>query len=588
MPRQYLAEGLKGSFPFIADPKNIVVESLPNGATRTRIPGRFSVCDCINGNGRRYSKKVWEKNLQPGSLLTKSIQENAAWGLLEHPKDGQVTLQSPICIRTTAAKLQEGKDPEGKPIWEVVGEISILNPKLVPESARLVAMIEEGYCPRVSSRGFGSLVRAADGIDDVQEDYVCEGWDVVMKPSFESALLSPTPESKPASAAESVKPAPAAPISETAPVTSNVATSVTAVVTPGQPPVVTASTPGVKVTLEAAEKGSQVPTAGAPAPVKPTTESSQNKAMNVNEIKSQIAPFRSLDPSKLSPQRFAEGMSQLGALHQEVANFVAEDAKRSWQGQQLHDEIKAVEQSWSETQLVPGKKAHKLQEDNTKLMQVIKAVAQTALGFKKRVGESLKQSGRLTALLNEVTERGQAWRQQSKAFEGEATKYKRRFMMASEALHQFADKYKTDITEMGKAHLNLEFKEKIMASPELQTLLKEATKPKALVPIRLALEGKIEVAVAKSILEGKTSLDETLKGLKGATSSAAPGKTNESKTAAAPSATEGTKPAASAAGSPTAPVSDGVTIVSAKPGDPRQLSEAVGMVERLSKATAAA
>ncbi len=590
MPLQYLAEGLKGSFPFIADPKNIVVESLPGGGTRTRIPGRFSVCDCINGNGRRYSKGVWEKNLQSGSLLTKSIQENAAWGLLEHPKDGQVTLQSPICIRTTAAKLQEGKTSEGKPVWEVVGEISILNPKLVPEAARLTAMIEEGYCPRVSSRGFGSLVRAADGVDDVQEDYICEGWDVVMKPSFESAVLSPAPESK--TTAESVKPAAAAataPISETIPpvTTSNSqVVPVTAIVTPGQAPAAAAA-PGVKVTLEAAEQGAPVPTAGAAAPVKPTTESSQNKVMNVNEIKSQITSFRSVDPSKLPPTRFAEGMSQLGALHQEVANFVAEDAKRSWQGQQLHDEIKSVEQSWAETQLAPGKKATRLQENNTKLMQVIKAVAQTALGFKNRIGESIKQQNRQSALLAEVTERGQAWRQQARAMESEAIKNKRRFMMASEALHQFADKYKTDITEMGKAHLTLEFKDKIN-TPEFQAVLKEATKPKALVPIRLALEGKITLDVAKSILEGKVSLDETLKGLKGTQSSAAPGKTNESKTAAAPSATEGTKPAAPATGSPTAPVSEGVTIISQKPGDPRGLTEAVGMVERLSKATAAA
>src|SRR5208337_2619548 len=209
MPSQYLAEGLKGSFPFVADTKNIVVESLPGGGTRTRIPGRFSVCDCINGNGRRYSKGVWEKNLQPGSLLTKSIQENAAWGLLEHPKDGQVTLQSPICIRTTAAKLQEGKTPEGKPVWEVV-----------------------------------------------------------VKPSFESALLSPTPEAK--TTAESVKP-PTAPISETVPpvTTSNSpALTFTAVVTPEQPPAATAAASGVKVTLEAAEKVSQAPTAGASAPVK--------------------------------------------------------------------------------------------------------------------------------------------------------------------------------------------------------------------------------------------------------------------------------------------------------------------------------
>jgi hypothetical protein len=562
MARQLLVEGLKGSFPFIADRTKIVVENLSTGGTRTRIPGRFSVCDCINGNGRRYGKRVWEKNLQPGSLLTKAISENAAWGLLEHPKDGQVTLQSPICIRTTAAQLQESKDEKGSPVWEVVGEISILNPQLVPEAARLTAMIQEGYCPRVSSRGFGSLVRDAAGVDDVQEDYVCEGWDVVMKPSFESAVLTPQPES--------VKTTPAStpPLSEaTVPPSA-----------PSQPPATATTAPAVtKPNLEAVEPGSQTPSAAAKTPAKPANESTtQEKAMNANEIKAQITAIRSQDPSRLNPAQFAESMSQLSTLHQEVANFVAEDSKRSWEGQQLHETIRSVERTWSETQLAPGKKASKLQEDNTKLMQVVKAVAQTALSFKNRIGESMKNQNRQAALLAEVTERGQAWRQQAKALEEDAAKYKRRFMLASEALHVFARKYKADVTELGKAHLNLEFKEKA-ETPEFKALLKEAAKPKALVPIRLALEGKITVEVAKSILEGKTSLNETLKGIKSTSASPAPGTTNESKTAAQPAAGNKT---------PTATVSGGVTILTPAPTDPRGLTEAVDMVNRLSKAIA--
>lgn len=575
MARQYLAEGLKGSIPFVPDTKSIVVESLPNGKTRARIPGRLSVCDCVNGNGRRYGKNVWEKNLQSGSSLMKSLSENAAWGLLEHPKDGQISLQSPICIRTVSAKLQEGKDENGKPVWEVVGEISILNPTLVPEAGRLLAMIEEGYCPRVSSRGFGSLVRnTSDGVDDVQDDYICEGWDVVMKPSFESAILKPATEDKTEESKTAIVPA-TTQISETT--TDNAASGVivTAIVTGGQPAVVTNATPGVKITTLEAEKA---PTAAAPAPAKPLKE----QAMNINEIKSQITSFRSQDPSKLGPQQFAEGMSSMGLLHQEIANYVAEDAKNSWKGQQLHGELSRIEGTWSETQLAPGKRASKLNEDNSKLMQVTKAVAQTAIGMKKKLGEAHKQNSRVSALLNEVTERGQNWRQRAKALESEVQKYKRRFMMASEALHQFAGKYKTDMTEMGRAHLTLEFKEKAAADAELSKLLKEATRPKALIPIRLALEGKITLETAKGILGGKISLDETLKSLKSATAQ----KVDESKKTAPPVAEGNNKPAAPAAGSPTAPVSEGVTIVSPKPTDPRELNEAIGMVNRLSKANA--
>lgn len=542
MARQYLAEGLKGSFPFIADTSKIVVESLPNGQKRTRIPGRFSVCDSVNGNGRRYGKRVWEKNLQNGSLLMQSISENSAFGLLEHPKDGQVTLQSPICILTMTALLREGKDEGGKTVNEVAGEIAIVGTE---EGKKLTALIEAGYNPRVSSRGFGSLVRAADGVDDVQEDYVCEGWDVVLKPSFESAVLTPAreesvPESK-------IAPSPAAPISET---------TVVAFLNGKEIPVTPVKSEP-KINLES-EAGSQ-----APAPSKPVTESSQTKTMQLSEIKSQITAFKGTAPARLAPQQFAEGMSQLSALHQEVANYVAEDAKRSWQGTQLHNEIASLETSWSECQLAPQKNVTKLNESNSKLMQVVKAVAQTAQTFKRKLGESAKREGRHSALLNEVTERGQAWRQHALAMEQEAVKYRRRFMMASEALFQLGGKYKADITEMGKAHLTLEFKEKI--TPEVQKMLSEAKVPKALIAIRNVLEGKVSPEAPKGA-DGKPTTPLA-----------------ESK-AAAPSATEGTKPTAGAKGSPTAPVSEGVAVISTAPTDPRGVNEAISMVGRLSKA----
>jgi hypothetical protein len=547
MARQYLAEGLKGAFPFIADVKNIVTESLPDGRTRTRIPGRFSVCDCVNGNGRRYGKRVWEMNLKEGSALMESVKRNGAFGLLEHPKDGQVDLRSNISHMVTAAKLQESKDAKtGQAVWEVTGEIQIIDAPGFPDGQRLRSLIEYcGYNPLVSSRGFGSLVRAHDGIDDVQDDYVCEGWDVVIKPSFESAELKPNREISTAEAATPAASSSAAKITEAQP-------QVTATATlNGEPVPVTVTVPAQTPTLAAAP-GSQSQASAVAPPVK-QQESSSN-TMNLNEIRTQITSFRSLKPNELGPQRFAEGMSQLGTLHQEVANFVAEDAKRSWQGTQLHDEIKGIETSWAESQMAPGKKAVKLTEDNTKLMQVIKAVASTGLVFKKKLGEALRQTGRQTALLNEVVERGQAWRTLAKQNEDEATKYRRRFMMASEALTALGAKYKADVTEMGKRVIQLEFKDKAN-TPEIAKALKEATKPKDLVAVRNLLEGK----------------DKT---------SPAPG--DKPAEGAAP-ITEDKKPAATPAeGAPKAPVSEGVTIMSQKPTDPRTLNEAISMVTRLS------
>src|SRR5512139_1627004 len=206
--RQYLIEGVTGAFPFIVDrSKTPVAESRPNGSSFHRIPGRFSVCDCVNGNNRRYSKRVWEKNLQPGSVLQESITRNAAFGLLEHPKDGIVTLLSPISHHVTKAAMVESKDAQGQPVYEVVGEIALLDTE---EGKKLKALIEGGYNPLVSSRGYGSLEKAPDGVDEVKEDYVCEGWDVVIKPSFEQAELSPDRSSTNAQMAQPVAPNPQA------------------------------------------------------------------------------------------------------------------------------------------------------------------------------------------------------------------------------------------------------------------------------------------------------------------------------------------------------------------------------------------
>lgn len=550
--RQYLAEGLKGAVPFVADRDKIIVESLPNGKTRTRIPGRFSICDCINGNNRRYSKRVWEKNLQTGSRLMEAIEKNAAFGLLEHPKDGQVTLLSPISHVVTAAALKEGKDNSGGQLHEVIGEIQVLGTE---EGKKLTALIEAGYNPLVSSRGFGSLVKSTDGVDEVQDDYVCEGWDVVIKPSFESAQLEPSrEESQPPAKTDEAR---------------SLAEATTVIPAPSAATGTATGTTNLKVEM----LGSQPSGSGAPAPAKQINESSHATTMNRTDIKNQITTMRGLDPSKLSPQRFAEGMAQLANLHQEIANYVAEDAKRGWEGQQLHEEIKSVENTWSETQLAPGKRATKLNEDNSKLGQVIKAVAKTALVYKGKLGESLKAVSRTSKLLEAVVKRGEGWQQIAEQRGQQLGALQRRFKMAAEALDMFATKYKADVTELGKRVIQLEFAGKAQ-TPEIQKMLKEATKPKHIAAIREAIEGKVSPPAGDTKPAEGTPATTTP-----ATAGAA---TTESKKPG-----DSSKPVAeSQEKKPEAVVSEGMTVLSPKPSDPRFLNESVEMVRRLAKASA--
>lgn len=530
--RQPLLEGERGAVPFIVDRKIPFVTENRNGAAFTKIPGRFSICDSVNGNNRRYPKKVWEKNLTEGSALRQAIAKNAAFGMLEHPTNGQISLQSPICILVTEAKLQPATDAAGKQVNEVVGEIIVLN---TPEGQKLRALIEAGYNPLVSSRGFGSVVRASDGVDEVQDDYVCEGWDPVLKPSFETAELWAHQE--------------------------------------GQKPL--AVQPEVALAEGQAPQSAPVasaPAAAAPAPraeaQKPITE---NKSMDLNNIKSQITAFTG-QKVPTDPKRFAEGLGAMNQLHQEIANYVAEDGKRSYQGSQLHEELQRVETAWASTAMAPSKQVTKLAENNVKTLRVTKLVVEAAVGLRRKLAESLSQNAEATQLVEELTERGQAWVAVADRRKQENADLSKKLDVACEALDIMAARYRQDMTDTGRHIITLEFAEKAQTT-EIQKLLKEAKDPKDIIAIREKLEGK------KPATPAPASTQEGTPAAGAPAPAAAP---------AAPAA-GAAAPAPAAAAAP-AKVQEGQGSESAPTGEPRVLvpsvhsvTESVDMVKRLSQ-----
>lgn len=535
--RIYLAEGLKGSISFFPDkvPANLVQENLPDGRKGWRIPGRFSESDVVNGNGRRYRKSVWEKNLQEGSTLKKLISENGAFGLLEHPKDGQVTLESPISHSVTGVKLDEN--------GVVTGEITIIDYGDGSPGRKLKALIEQGYNPRVSSRGFGSLIKGTDGVDEVQDDYVCEGWDVVIKPSFETAVLNPDrsspaldtvlgrTESKPATEGK--------PVNET--------TLKTEPTQDSQPAPAPSTAPAVPTAV---------------AQPKPTVIT-ESTAMNINEVKSRIAQLRSQGQAGLTPKQFAEGVAVMAELHNAVATYVAEDAKRSWEGTKLHQEIESLENAWASAQNAPSKTALKLRENQNKVLHVCKNLVETALKYKNALAESLKASAAQHRLVEEITTNGQGWMALANKRKARLEFLEKKYVLATECLQVMTARYNEDMSALGTHIINLEFKDKL--TPEIQTALKEAKTPKAILAIREQLEGKPEAAAPTTPSNPETK-------------PATAGKTQESKPApsAAAPVTE-SKPAA-----PAAPV-----IESSVPTNPRcSVTESLGILSRLSLASA--
>lgn len=584
--RQYLAEGVTGAYPFIVDrTKPLVTESRPSGLSITHIPGRFSICDAINGNNRRYSRQVWEMNLKPGSNLQESIKANRALGLLEHPKDGMVTLNSPISHHVTKAEMVEARDPvTGKMIYEVHGEISLYDTE---EGKKLKAMIEGGYNPMVSSRGYGSLKRASDGVDDVETDFVCESWDVVATPSFKDAVLTPVRDLQP----------------------SLTTTHITPHV---QPNPVGECKEGFWKCKDCdceCEKGKPCKKCNKSCTesisetlkeTKPSLTQNKENTMNLQEISGRIAALESTDLTKLNPQRFAESLAEVDRLHNLVAE-AATEPKQQWQGSKLHARLDAFASKISESASAPSAKARKLSEHNIKLMKVLEATAKTGVAYKTKLSESLKANSKQTKLVEALTQRGQGWKVLAEKRGTKLESMQKDYDTACALTDSVVKRYHEDLTAMGRRLLRLEFAEKAQ-HPSIVKQLKEATRLRHILAIREQLEGKKPIlgeadgkmSGAAKPAEGKAPGKEAIKDekVKNAGDPAkeevadAPGKVcTESKTEPAKTEPAKTEPGITAQiKSPAQTMESAKVVLNVR--NPRDLTESVEMVHRLSKATA--
>ena len=409
------------------------------------IPGRLSVCDCVNGNNRIYPQTVWQKNLAEDSSLRKSIKSHSAFGLLEHPKDGKIDLNSPISHILTNVWM------EG---LEVHGEITLVR---TAEGMKLSALIEAGYNPLVSSRGYGSVTPNERGVDVVQDDFVCESWDCVHTPSFTDAVLNPPREEAAKQESKELGEAKAAPAAASKQSLSE-----------GTAPAVAESSP-----KPASASGKTQTTTPMP---------------DIKAIQESVSRLRAVDPSKLDPKRFAEGLTQAQSLHRDVAEIVAEAPKLSYDGQRLHDELNAIESAFNEAAKAPGKTVTTLKEQQTKTLKVLKGVAETALSFKGKLKEAMKQLAHLREQL--------AYRQNKMLVQ------EKKIAITCAALDEMTRRYNEDTTSLGRRLIVLEFNP---TDEAIKKRLNEAVKPAQLVPIRAELKKLTEgpAPAAKQIPDGK-------------------------------------------------------------------------------------
>jgi len=158
--------------PFSVSPMALIEGKGTNG--NPLVEGVLATCEVKNGNGRYYSKDLWEREIDKYMTL---VKERRACGELDHP-DSQV-----INLKNVSHNISS--------IWwdgdNIMGKIEILP---TPSGNILKALIESGIKVGVSSRGMGSLKQVGEVLE-VQDDFELLCFDFVSTPSNPGSFMYP-------------------------------------------------------------------------------------------------------------------------------------------------------------------------------------------------------------------------------------------------------------------------------------------------------------------------------------------------------------------------------------------------------------
>jgi hypothetical protein len=143
------------------------------------VEGILATAEVKNGNGRYYSRDLWEREIDKYKVL---VDENRAMGELDHPESSVINLQN---VSHNISDMWWDGD-------NVMGKIEILP---TPNGNILKALVESGITVGVSSRGMGSL-KDVGGLMEVQDDFELLCWDFVSTPSNPDSFMHLVKESK--------------------------------------------------------------------------------------------------------------------------------------------------------------------------------------------------------------------------------------------------------------------------------------------------------------------------------------------------------------------------------------------------------
>ena len=136
------------------------------------VEGILATAEIKNGNGRYYSRELWEREINKYLPL---VKDNRAMGELDHPESQVINLKN---VSHNITNMRWDGD-------NVIGTIEILP---TPSGNILKALIGSGITVGVSSRGMGSLKQVGE-LMEVQDDFELLCWDFVSTPSNPDSFM---------------------------------------------------------------------------------------------------------------------------------------------------------------------------------------------------------------------------------------------------------------------------------------------------------------------------------------------------------------------------------------------------------------
>ena len=149
---------------FTVKPLKLVEGTVPT--SNPLVEGILATCEVKNGNGRYYSRDLWEREIDK---YMENVNANRALGELDHPDSSIINLKN---VSHNIKKIWWNGD-------HVMGAIELLP---TPSGNILRALFENRIPVGVSSRGMGSLKQMGD-LMEVQDDFELLCWDFVSTPS---------------------------------------------------------------------------------------------------------------------------------------------------------------------------------------------------------------------------------------------------------------------------------------------------------------------------------------------------------------------------------------------------------------------